>query len=453
MKNRIFLLMILLTGISLSSYAGDCIAVTSASSISCWGSAYVPFANDMRCWDINLNVSKPIKFTYTVDLERVNASDYLYIYNVDGEGNKKGTILSLCAISQNGTVTTTMPTGRARVELWSMSATKGGAMGIQCSFEAVNTGTIVDDDLIVVGKVGIGTSQPKSALHVNGAIRGGGSNGELKIENDMGYITMGVWNTAADIRTTADYFRFMQPVQSVAGIFSSGIESGNKHNLKFQTYKDSTRMTILQANGNVGIGTETPQEKLHIAGYVRGNGTNGALQIRTTKGITTIGAMSEQFSNFSTDRPMFYFNRGLILEDGKIGSYVGQCLRFSTNNTERMTIEYNGNIGIGTTAPEYKLDVNGTLRATKILVNISEGADFVFDATYPLRPLNEVKTFIQENGHLPEIQSAVDMQENGVSITDLQIQLLQKIEELTLYILKQDEQLQQLQEEVEELRK
>ncbi len=211
MKNRIFLLM-LLAGLSLSAYAGDCIAVTSASSISCWGSAYVPFANDMRCWDINLNVNKPIKFTYTVDLERVNASDYLYIYNVDGEGNKKGTILSLCAISQNGTVTTTMPTGRARVELWSMSATKGGTMGIQCSFEAVNTGTIVDDDLIVVGKVGIGTSQPKSALHVNGAIRGGGSNGELKIENDMGYITMGVWNTAADIRTTADYFRFMQPI-------------------------------------------------------------------------------------------------------------------------------------------------------------------------------------------------------------------------------------------------
>lgn len=447
MKNRIFLF-ILLTGLSLSAYAGDCIAVTSASSISCWGSAYVPFANEMRCWDINLNVNKPIKFTYTVDLERVNASDYLYIYNVDSEGNKKGTILSLCAISQNGTVTTTMPTGRARVELWSMSATKGGAMGIQCSFEAVNTGTIVDDDLIVVGKVGIGTSQPKSALHVNGAIRGGGSNGELKIENDMGYITMGVWNTAADIRTTADYFRFMQPVQSVAGIFSSGTESGNKHNLKLQTYNDSTRLTILQANGNVGIGTETPQEKLHIAGYVRGNGTNGALQIRTTKGTTAIGATNETYSHFNTDRPMFYFNHGLMVEDGKIGSYIGKNLKFFTFDQERMTILCNGNVGIGKTVPEYKLDIDGTLRAKKILVNASEGADFVFDDDYQLRPLQDVSKFIQENGHLPEIQSAADMQENGVSITDLQIQLLQKIEELTLYIIQQNERIENLEQQL-----
>lgn len=452
MKNRIFLF-ILLTGLSLSAYAGDCIAVTSASSISCWGSAYVPFANEMRCWDINLNVSKPIKFTYTVDLERVNASDYLYIYNVDGDGNKKGTILSLCAISQNGTVTTTMPTGRARVELWSMSATKGGAMGMQCSFEAVNTGTIVDDDLIVVGKVGIGTSQPKAALHVNGAIRGGGNNDDLTIENNDGSFTMGVLNNIAKISTTASLFRFMQPIQSVTGIFSSGFTGRVKNDLKFQTYNDSPRLTILQANGNVGIGTETPQEKLHIAGYVRGNGTNGALQIRTTKGTTAIGAMSENFSTFKTDRPMFYFNHGLMLEDGKIGSYVGQCLRFSTNNTERMTIEYNGNVGIGTTAPKYKLDVNGTLRANEILVNIGNGADFVFEDDYQLRPLQEVSKFIQENGHLPEIQSAADMQENGVSVTDLQIQLLQKIEELTLYLIQQEQTIQQLQDEVKELRK
>ncbi len=61
-----------------------------------------------------------------------------------------------------------------------------------------------------------------------------------------------------------------------------------------------------------------------------------------------------------------------------------------------------------------------------------------------LRPLNEVNAFIQENKHLPEIQSAADMQENGVSMSDFQIQLLQKIEELTLYIIQQDQQIQEL---------
>lgn len=450
MKNRIFLLM-LLAELSLSSYAGDCIAVTSASSISCWGSAYVPFPNEMKCWDINLNVNKPIKITYTVDLERVNASDYLYIYNVDKNGNTQGYVLSLFATSQSGTVITTLPTGRARVELWSMSSIKGGAMGIQCSFEAIDTGTMIDENLIVAGKVGIGISQPKSALHVNGAIRGGGHNDDLTIENNQGSFTIGVLGNVANVSTTASLFRFTDPIQSVTGIFSSGFTGRVKNDLKFKTYSDSTRLTILQANGNVGIGTETPQEKLHIAGYVRGNGTNGALQIRTTKGTTAIGAMSENFSTFKTDRPMFYFNHGLMLEDGKIGSYVGQCLRFSTNNTERMTIEYNGNVGIGTTAPKYKLDVNGTLRANEILVNIGNGADFVFGDDYQLRPLQEVSTFIQENGHLPEIQSAADMQENGVNMNQLQIQLLQKIEELTLYLIQQEQTIQHLQEQLNSL--
>lgn len=450
MKNRIFLF-ILLTGLSLSAYAEDCIAITSASSISCWGSAYVPFPNEMKCWDINLNVNKPIKFTYTADLERVNASDYLYIYNVDKNGNTQGYVLSLFATSQSGTVITTLPTGRARVELWSMSSIKGGAMGIQCSFEAIDTGTMIDENLIVAGKVGIGISQPKSALHVNGAIRGGGHNDDLTIENNQGRLTIGVLGNAANVSTTASLFRFTGPIQSVTGIFSSGFIGRVKNDLKLQTYNDSTRLTILQANGNVGIGTETPQEKLHIAGAIRGNGTNGALQIRTAKGTTTIGAMSDYYSNFETDRPMFFFNHGLMVADGKICSFGGYNLSFSTNNTERMTILSKGNVGIGTIAPKYKLDVNGTLRANEILVNIGNGADFVFEDDYQLRPLQEVKSFIHENGHLPEIQSAVDMQENGVNMNQLQIQLLQKIEELTLYLIQQEQTIQQLQEQLNSL--
>ena len=63
-----------------------------------------------------------------------------------------------------------------------------------------------------------------------------------------------------------------------------------------------------------------------------------------------------------------------------------------------------------------------------------------------LRPLSEVKAFIEENKHLPEIKSAQEMQENGVGINELQTQLLQKIEELTLYILQQEERIKVLEE-------
>ena len=73
------------------------------------------------------------------------------------------------------------------------------------------------------------------------------------------------------------------------------------------------------------------------------------------------------------------------------------------------------------------------------------GADFVFDANYQLRPLQEVYSYVQEHGHLPEIQPALDMQQNGVNMSEFQMQLLQKIEELTLYIIQQDKRIEELE--------
>ena len=78
---------------------------------------------------------------------------------------------------------------------------------------------------------------------------------------------------------------------------------------------------------------------------------------------------------------------------------------------------------------------------------------FSFADDYQLRPLSEVKAFIQENKHLPEIQSAQEMQENGVSVSELQTKLLQKIEELTLYLIEQEQTIQELRQEVEQLKK
>ena len=117
-----------------------------------------------------------------------------------------------------------------------------------------------------------------------------------------------------------------------------------------------------------------------------------------------------------------------------------------------MTLATNGNVGIGTTSPSYKLDVAGAIRANEIIVNTT-GADFVFADDYQLRPLSEVKAFITENKHLPEIKSAQEMQENGVGINELQTQLLQKIEELTLYILQQERTIQELKQEISDIKR
>lgn len=105
-----------------------------------------------------------------------------------------------------------------------------------------------------------------------------------------------------------------------------------------------------------------------------------------------------------------------------------------------------GNVLIGKTSQVnsgYILDVDGVARANEIKVNTS-GADFVFEEGYKLRSLSETEQFIKLNKHLPEIETAAEMKENGVRLGELNTKLLQKIEELTLYMIEQGKELNTL---------
>jgi hypothetical protein len=106
-----------------------------------------------------------------------------------------------------------------------------------------------------------------------------------------------------------------------------------------------------------------------------------------------------------------------------------------------------GNVLIGKAAQTnagYKLDVAGSVRANEIVVNTS-GADFVFHPAYRLYPLSLLKKYIDQHRHLPEIASAREMQASGLNVGDNQVKLLQKVEELTLYLIAQNKQLAELQ--------
>jgi len=93
-----------------------------------------------------------------------------------------------------------------------------------------------------------------------------------------------------------------------------------------------------------------------------------------------------------------------------------------------------GNVGIGTTSPQSKLAVNGTITAKEIKVE-SGWSDFVFDETYALASLDEVESFIHENKHLPDIPSAKQVEQQGLEVSEMLAKQMQKIEELTLYLI------------------
>lgn len=108
-----------------------------------------------------------------------------------------------------------------------------------------------------------------------------------------------------------------------------------------------------------------------------------------------------------------------------------------------------GNVGIGTHNPgTWKLAVNGKIRAKEIKVETS-WSDFVFEDHYRLPTLKEVEEFIEQNGHLKDIPSAKEVEEKGVLLGEMDSKLLQKIEELTLYIIQQQKEIEQLKQLVD----
>ncbi|PRD44963.1 hypothetical protein C5745_18840 [Sphingobacterium haloxyli] len=121
-----------------------------------------------------------------------------------------------------------------------------------------------------------------------------------------------------------------------------------------------------------------------------------------------------------------------------------RAARFNVEN--QLTVAYNGNVGVGTATPTSKLAVNGNIRAREIKVETANWPDYVFQKDYELKSLSEVEKYINENGHLPEIPKAEEVEAEGVSLGEMNKLLLKKVEELTLYLLEQDKRIRELEE-------
>lgn len=209
---------------------------------------------------------------------------------------------------------------------------------------------------------------------------------------------------------------------------------------------DTTRMYITPT-GYFGVNTESPLQMFHV---VEGN--------------ILISRTSERADGSTNGSILFGDQPSSTNPYGKYGiEYVssaneGYGLNFwkpynsnSGGNNFMNNILFladNGNVGIGTNDPLYKLSVNGTILAKEIRVNedSSYWPDFVFDKEYKLMSLAELKQFLSIHRHLPDVPSAADIDGKDVSLGEMNKILLQKIEELTLYIIDLQRQIDELKE-------
>lgn len=203
------------------------------------------------------------------------------------------------------------------------------------------------------------------------------------------------------------------------------------------------------ASGNVGIGTTSPIRALDIVSSTS-TGNTPFINIVNTSGATPNS-----------------FGPGIVLDNrvsGKSPFIINErqdvTSRFSISRanspyTDYLCILQNGNVLIGNwyqVNSSYKLDVSGNVRANKVVVNTT-GADYVFDSTYHLTSIDSLRTFIKEHHHLPEIPSARKLKDSGADIGEMQRLQLQKIEELTLYLIEKDEEISELKHRISLLEK
>ena len=142
---------------------------------------------------------------------------------------------------------------------------------------------------------------------------------------------------------------------------------------------------------------------------------------------------------------------------GSNSAAFGLTLNNLTNNSVKVGVSdsaflmilKNGKVGIGTETPTEMLSVNGNIHTKKVIVTQSGWPDYVFDSAYKLKPLSELENFIKINKHLPEIPSESQTKKDGVDVGNNQALLLKKVEELTLYMINQQKQIEKLEKENE----
>ncbi|MFM2387648.1 MAG: hypothetical protein RL660_2405 [Bacteroidota bacterium] len=301
-------------------------------------------------------------------------------------------------------------------------------------------------------RVGIGINTPATLLHVMGnststevlRIQNNATNSTTRFTlfNDGGTNTRATFTKYSSIYAggytsltsqfpLANLFAFGNVkgalMLNAAGSIGISYYNGTANKLRF--FVDTTART------SIG-GSAWPKSHVHI------NNTDGSADtIRITNNAT----------GHNTADGLVYGNTG---NNAFITNLEAGSLIFGTNGLERLAINSAGSITIGSVSnpPGYKLYVEQGILTEKLKVAVkstSEWSDFVFSPTYKLLPLKEVGKYIDQNKHLPQMPSADQVVAQGIDVAKMDALLLQKIEELTLYLIELQKQNDELQSQLQ----
>jgi hypothetical protein len=260
------------------------------------------------------------------------------------------------------------------------------------------------------GDVGFGTNNPVVNLHVVD-----GNTPTLRLEQDgSSGFTPQTWDLAGN----------------ETNFFIRDVTNGSL--LPFRIFPSAPSNSIFVASdGDVGFGTTSPDASLDIeasdgTASIKVTESNGTATTRVLMDLNNNGGVRFDLEDTANSVTWVVQNQAQLFEITKAGTGVRE-----------LALDGSGN-----------LTILGTLTAS----GGSTFPDYVFEPDYELMPLSELASFIEENKHLPKIPSASEIAAGGLNMTEMQISLVEKVEELTLYMLAQEEKNQAQEREIKQLK-